>query len=126
RLFFLRLEGTLASQGAGRLDIWVLGLALLKRYGLLGAGLDNFPIGYQQFAGLAPHFPYHGYIRGAHNTFLSMAVESGIVGFGLFVAGVITQFRAAQRGRVQSLPALVSYEAACWGLLTAGFFLDLF
>jgi len=92
----------------------------------MGAGLDNFPLGYQQFAGLASRFPYHGYMRGAHNTFLNMAVENGIVGFGLFVAGLISQLRVAQHSRVRLAPPLVSYEAACYGLLVAGFFLDLF
>ncbi len=124
--FFQRLAGASASHGAGRLDIWHVGLALLKRYGLMGAGLDNFPLGYQQFAGLASRFPYHGYMRGAHNTFLNMAVENGIVGFGLFVAGLISQLRVAQHSRVRLAPPLVSYEAACYGLLVAGFFLDLF
>lgn len=126
QIFFARLEGTGADRGAGRLDMWRVGLAMLPRYGLRGTGLDNFPLGYQQLAGLATVF--HGYSRGAHNTFLNMIVETGIVGFGLFIAGLVSQFRAARPdGNSSGLtPPLVSYKAACLGVLTAGFFLDLF
>lgn len=127
--FFARLAGSGADEGAGRLEIWRVGLVLVQNYGLLGAGLDNFPVGYQQFSGMAKVFPYQGYARGAHNTYLNMMVESGVVGMMLFLGGLGAQFRAARKRAAAAaslLPPLVSFEAACWGVITAGIFLDLF
>jgi O-antigen ligase len=125
--FFTRVESTVATHGAGRLDIWVVGWHALGRYGILGAGLSNFRNAYSEFAGYAP--VYKGPSLGSHNTYLNVSVELGIVGLFLFLGAVISEIRAvrgalAQATRTQQA-RVVTYEAAFWALLTAALFLDI-
>jgi O-antigen ligase len=126
-VFFSRLSRSESDRGAGRLDVWQVGLVALEHHAVLGAGLNNFPVVYQQFAGMAKVF--HGYYRGSHNIYLGMTVETGLVGFLLFAGALIAQFRNAHNaedGRCSDLPWLVPCEAAFTGVLVAGFFLDIF
>ena len=123
-LFFQRLTLAASTGGAGRLDIWHVGTLLAAKYGIFGTGLDNFPVRYQQYSGMAPTF--HGYLRGPHNIFLGLIVETGIPGAILFGGAVWSSLSAGWRklGRSNLLPQLVAYEAGCLSLLVAGFFLD--
>ena len=123
-LFFQRLTLAASTGGAGRLDIWHVGTLLAAKYGIFGTGLDNFPVRYQQYSGMAPTF--HGYFRGPHNIFLGLIVETGIPGAILFGGAVWSSLTAGWRKLVRSnlLPQLVAYEAGCLSLLVAGFFLD--
>lgn len=125
--FFFRLKEALPTHGAGRLDIWSAGLSALKTHWLPGAGLNNFPVVYQAYAGYASVFT--GFNRGSHNMYLNVAVELGIVGFVLMVSALYIEFRAVGRLRpsLKGLPYLlaISFEAACWGMLADAFFGDL-
>jgi O-antigen ligase len=113
--FFARLSRN--DRGAGRLDVWSAGAQALTHYAGQGAGWNNFPVVYQEFAGQAPVF--HGYSRGAHNIFLGMAVEVGILGLLFLLLAVRSQLRHLGDR------LLVPFEAGCWGMLAAGMFLDL-
>jgi O-antigen ligase len=115
------------DRGSGRLDIWQVGIAMLQRKPLLGIGLDNFPFVYRQFAGMAPVF--RGYTSGPHNIYLGRLLETGAIGFLLFLGALISQFRSARSAHARSngnMQWLVACEAACFGTLAAGFFLDIF
>jgi putative inorganic carbon (HCO3(-)) transporter len=112
--FFERV--TLFDRGGPRLDIWTASLGLLPEHGLLGAGLGNFSIAYYSVAGNASVF--HGLIRDAHNIYLGIAVEVGIVGLTFLFLAFREQLRHA--GHYSVLP----YQAACWGMLAAGLTLD--
>jgi O-antigen ligase len=120
--FFLRFQQASQSGGSGRLDIWRVGLAAFSHYGLIGAGLHNFPFAYTNYAGEATHFK--GIYRDAHNIYLCIAVETGLVGLLLFAGAVRTQmrtyFRAKPNAEVNHL--LIATEAATWGLLVFGIF----
>jgi O-antigen ligase len=121
--FFQRLEESSVSRGSGRLDIWHAGLAALKHYILQGTGIANFPVVYTDYAGYAPKFL--GYGRDAHNVYLAVGVELGIVGFALFALAIGSQFAAAthaQKFLSGPDPLLVGCEAACWGMLVGGLF----
>lgn len=122
-LFFTRIQQAVATGGAGRLSIWVVGWHALKQYWLLGAGLNNFPIAYNQFAGFAPHFAH--FSRVAHNTYLSVAVEGGIVGLLLFLYVIKKELASVHKLADHSRYPIVACEAGCWGLLVAGLFLNL-
>jgi O-antigen ligase len=118
--FFTRLQN--AAGGAGRLDIWNAGLMSLKKYGLWGAGFDNFYSVYYSVAGYAPHFM--GYSRDSHNTYLEIGVDLGILGLVFFFAAIVTQLREGAR-RDKALPACVSViacEAACWAVIVCALF----
>jgi len=124
-LFFERLSTAVASGGAGRLEIWTVGLASLKQFGLFGGGLDNFPYVYDLYASYAPK--YEGMHRGSHNIYLCFAVELGIIGLCLMLAAIWSHFRPLQdfRANRSRPPAqLIGIEAGCWAMLTAAFFID--
>jgi O-antigen ligase len=123
-LFFKRISEALETGGAGRTDIWVAGLEAAKSYGVFGAGLGNFPVAFDRFAGYATHF--EGYTRGSHNIFLNVLVELGIVGLVL----LLNAFRNELRGRkfadfISPFHSAVACEAAAWGMLAGGMFLDI-
>ena len=126
--FFSRLGQSISTGGAGRTDIWIVGLHAFKYYALAGAGLDSFPYAYGQFMGYAPNY-LGRVLRASHNIYLGMAVELGILGLILMITAFACHFGAARRssltaGSKSSPPVLASYEAGCWGLLVAGCFLD--
>ncbi|MGA3128303.1 MAG: O-antigen ligase family protein [Candidatus Korobacteraceae bacterium] len=124
---FQRLEESQATGGAGRLYIWQTGMAALKDYFLAGAGLDNFPVIYNNYAAHAAQFA--GLNRPAHNVFLQIAVESGAIGLLLFVFVIGSHLKYALRRDAVSTGAvrfrLIACEAATCGILVASFFLGL-
>lgn len=126
--FFNRIETTEASAGSGRLYIWEAGLAAMKDYGLFGAGLENFSPAYTEHVGEASHI--RAYSSDAHNIYLSIAVEVGIIGLGLLLLGIWSAFRTCRKvrqrgGNGQAAKLLVPYEAATWGMLVSSFFVGM-
>ena len=119
-----RFRQSEADRGAGRLDIWSVGLAILKDYGVVGAGLNNFPVVYNKYAGYATHQNFKT-DRDPHNVYLGVSVEGGAVGLFLFVMALRTQFKIVSRVRALSAEGstmLISCEATCWGVLVASIF----
>ncbi|MBC8167513.1 MAG: O-antigen ligase family protein [Bryobacteraceae bacterium] len=72
-------QGTLHN----RTTIWKAGVKVLRRYKLVGAGAGAYPAAVKPLIGV-PGRPGHEYV--AHNTFLSVLVETGLIGFALFIA----------------------------------------
>jgi O-antigen ligase len=124
-LLFTRFEKAGVSGGSGRLDIWRAGLEAIKKYGIFGAGLENFPIAYNEYARFSPKFV--GYSFGAHNIYLQIWVELGIVGVLLLVAAVTSQLWISRGPRTGKMLASssVPFEAAGWAMLATGFFLGI-
>jgi O-antigen ligase len=118
---FYERTGALAtgadSTGSGRTEIWEIGLEALARYGLIGAGLDNFPEVFLQ---------YTPYKMSAHNTYLMVGVELGIIGLALLLAALASHLLAAWRARGVGRGAitLAALEGACFGMLTSAMFAD--
>jgi O-antigen ligase len=126
-LFTSRFEQTTEDRGAGRVDIWENGLQALRHYGILGAGLDRFPDAYNKYLYVASED--RGYSRGPHNIYLGTAVELGIVGITLLALIIWTHLLPAAKAcrgdpSESSRLRLISCEAACWGLLVSGLFMD--
>jgi O-antigen ligase len=123
-----RLMLTQIDRGAGRFDIWQVGLSAFRHYALFGAGQDCFPYAFNQHVQTAPHFV--GFSRAPHNIYLSTGVELGLVGLVLLLGAIVRHVLLAAKGS-NAVPdgalrlQLVSYEAALWGLLVCGFFFDL-
>jgi O-antigen ligase len=119
-----RFQESTKDRGAGRLDIWSVGLAILGDYGVQGAGLNNFPVVYNKYAGYAPHQDFSS-DRDPHNVYLGVAVEEGVVGLFLFVMALRSQFKLASKVRIraaESSTLLIACEASCWGILVASIF----
>jgi len=124
-MFFQRLQHGISSRGEGRFDIWMVGLAAFREWGLQGAGLENFTTVYQKYSGVAPVF--RGYNMEPHNVYLLIGVELGVVGLFLFANAARIQLRAASQLYAEGPPRAllfapaVACEAACWGMLIMGF-----
>jgi O-antigen ligase len=125
RLFFERMHEASTGRMAGRLDIWQTGLHSLQSYGLFGAGLDNFSNAFEKYVGTSRFFA--GDQRASHNIYLTVSVEFGILGMLFLFAAVHSHMRAFPRPTGNSVDSsrLVAFEAACWGMLIAGFGLDI-
>ena len=125
--FTSRIQEATTTGGAGRLYIWQAGLNAFEHYSLQGAGLENFEVVYQYFAGAGKRFT--GIHRDAHNIYLQVAVELGAVGLALFLWALHGQFKRfrqvyrASQGLLQT--RLIACEAAFWSMLAAAFFLNL-
>jgi O-antigen ligase len=123
KLFYQRLERAPSNRGTGRYDIWLVGLEVIKRYPVIGTGLENFSVAYGQVAGYAHVFPSHGYAREAHNTYLEVWGDMGVVGLVFFIAAVWSQMKTARTALSRHGPRDyfgIAIEAACWGQLVMG------
>jgi len=83
-----------------RLNVWVAGLRMVIDHPLFGVGFGEFAnhVGnYQQAGGWIPALGGGGsFGELAHNTFLSVAGELGIVGLTLYVVIIVSVFRTAR------------------------------
>lgn len=124
RLLNPAIQRTLNAQGdpSGRAEIWQTGILACKDYCVLGVGIGNFARIYQEtfvFSGAGKHV---GSNRVAHNLYLSLAVETGLVGLTLFGMGVAAEWAGLSSRRMMSIaPSLRPLLA---GLLIANFFLS--
>lgn len=124
---FERWGTAVETGGAGRTVIWHVGLkALVEKYWLAGAGLYNFPAAYNEFADYATR--YVELNRGAHNIYLMMFVELGIIGFTLMLIVFIRHYKAIQSpfksGKYDFDSIML--KASFWSILASSFFLDTF
>ncbi|HYO83499.1 MAG TPA: O-antigen ligase family protein [Bryobacteraceae bacterium] len=69
-----------------RTTIWKTGLRALRQWPLGGAGAGAYPEAVRPYIGVPPR---SGHVYVAHNVFVSVLVETGVVGFGLFALGLI-------------------------------------
>lgn len=114
------------SSEFGRFTIWERGAELLAQNPLTGVGVYCFPmaIGYlRSDTGAIPRWQV------AHNSYVQIAVETGLIGFGLFMAMVASSLRTFIRcawassvtPQLRTIAAL--FIIAFTGHLTAAFFL---
>jgi len=121
--FFARAVKVAAGEdatGAGRTEIWSVGLTALEHVGLFGAGLANYKETFR-FAEA-----YSAWSKGPHNTYLGTWVELGIIGLVLMLAALASHLlaaRGARRGGREGV-LLSAIEAACFGMLASAFFGD--
>lgn len=125
RLFFERVQEISTTRMAGRQDIWQIGIHSLKSYGAFGAGLDNFSNAFEKYVGTSRFFA--GDQRSSHNIYLTASVEFGICGMLFLLAAVRSHMRAFPQptSDIVGSSRFVAFEAACWGMLIAGFGLDI-
>jgi O-antigen ligase len=90
----------------GRTRIWKTGLKVFRHHPIRGVGSGAYPEAVAPWLG-RPDVPGAQYV--AHNTFLSVLVESGVIGFGLFsvLAGCLILF-------ILAMPAP---ERALWAVM---------
>ena len=110
----------LGTGGAGRLTIWYIGLMALSKYWLFGSGLENFPVAYNEFVNYASNYTYLN--MDAHNTYLRMIVELGIIGFLFWIIGIVKHYWVVQKHHFQEKNDRVILLAAFFAILISSFF----
>lgn len=115
-----------------RLVIWYNAWGLFLRSPLVGIGLGNLAPTMAKITWETDFtFPFRGDIIGqpveAHNFFLSILTETGIIGFSLFLVVIIAGwqlFSKARQAAKQDVPSIgcsiLGYQAAFLGVLISG------
>jgi O-antigen ligase len=85
--------------GAGRLDIWKVGMEAFRHNWVFGVGLDNFPNAYDYYSYAAPHAKFEGYGRAGHSIFLVTVVELGVVGALVIFFSLLGHYRLTGRSK---------------------------
>ena len=82
--------------GAGRTNIWAVGWEMVKANSLVGVGLGNFPVRFEDYIDVAGMRGAYGVYPGRdpHNVFLSLQAELGIVGLVIFLTFLWAIFRS--------------------------------
>jgi hypothetical protein len=114
------------SNADGRIEIWKVGFAALRHYWLGGAGIGNFPNAFAEFYFAVPHI-WLPWDRVAHSILLQSAVESGVIGFALFLTFWYLIFREPANVPPDHPLAdiCVALRASALGLFVVGVGLDL-
>jgi O-antigen ligase len=124
---FQRFSMSLVNGGAGRTDIWRIGLRAFEQHWIFGAGYGNFPFAYDAaFINVFEPFYTHWH-RASHNIILHAGVELGIIGAVFLVAAWLAQYRELRTiPETDSLyPVRLALEAGLCGLFVAAMFADI-
>jgi putative inorganic carbon (HCO3(-)) transporter len=111
----------------GRLTSMLTALSVFRDHPVLGIGPGQFRFYYMDYYKNNPDFALRNNIQGprrAHNLYLEMGAETGIVGLGVFLAIVCLLMRDLWRTRWQvksAHPELADVAAAFWLSLLAYF-----
>jgi O-antigen ligase len=121
-----RFSNALSTGGAGRLSIWLVGWNAFKQHWLLGSGVGTFADAYDRSFIQVYQSVYAYWHRVSHNSFLTIAVELGVVGLIIFVWAWYQQWRM-----LRFIPPgtwlydmRLAVEAGSLGLVISSCFLD--
>ncbi len=114
----------------GRLSENLVGLQIFADHPLLGVGLNNYPVHYRRYAQRIGLDLRHE-DRSAHNLYLQIAAETGIVGISVFGLLVWVMFRGLRQtyitftnlGKSNEAEMVMTFLIAMIGYLTASIFL---
>jgi O-antigen ligase len=126
-----RFHEAAASGGAGRLGIWRVGLAAFMNHPIVGSGLGNFAVAYNNAFLSVAAFSQMKIVEGArwsvapHNNVVWVAVELGILGVIALLAGWWVQFKSLRIIPPDDAvyPLRITLEAGVLGMFVCGFFL---
>jgi O-antigen ligase len=114
------------ATGAGRSDIWKVGVAAFRQHWLIGSGIGTFPDAYNSVYLEVPHHFYIKFSRPAHDLLVQSFTELGIIGGILVLSAFWFQFRAliSIRRKDPDRWLRVALEAATLGYFVAALFID--
>jgi len=121
-----RYQSAIESGGAGRTNIWRYGVEIFKYNVLFGSGFMSFPSAfsrYYQYVNL-PGSMYGIYAgRAAHNIYLGILVETGIIGSSIAIISLVSYlYRIIKKRTKEMVYFLLSTNIA---MFTIGAFLDI-
>lgn len=123
------------QQYGGRVEVWKRGVSYMLQRPILGVGARAFPQAEGTLSPIGREFAARGWgfkWSAAHNSFVEIGAEAGIIGLGLFLAILFHAFRTLVAiQRMRDPPATPRERAfaqtliACLiGYMVAGFFLS--
>ncbi len=123
-------EGETDTAMRGRLSENLVGLQIFMDHPLLGVGLNNYPVHYRRYAQHIGLDLRHE-DRSAHNLYLQIAAETGLLGLSMFglLLGVMfhglrqTYLKLTQMGKTNDAEMVMSFLIAVVGYLMAAVFL---
>jgi O-antigen ligase len=125
-----------ANGGTGRVDIWTVGWRMVEAHPLSGVGAGNFPIASVHYLLEPGVLKRDDFIvdtpKVAHNTYLDVLAELGVIGLALFLSVILFSLVCGIRGARQAervgdgqLEILArALVVALVGLLAADFFVS--
>lgn len=116
------LDVIIASGGAGRTDIWLVGIEMIKDNFWLGVGLQNFPNMYNEYIHVSGVGVSKGLYRAPHSSVIRILSEIGSVGLVLYCKLIYTFVKPNLK------KFLLIEDGLIWGGLSciiASLFLDL-
>lgn len=122
----MRFGNAASSGGAGRTEIWKVGIEAFRAHWFVGAGWGNFPLAFDQAYLRVSESYYTHWHRDSHNIFVGFSVELGVIGLIMLLVAWWLQFRTL-RGVTQDdpiFPIRRALEAGMLGLFVCSFFLD--
>jgi O-antigen ligase len=131
-----RLQSAEQDRGNGREDLWLVAWRMSGDHPITGVGLDGFTVHSGEYVRRPGSMSYVDLVvdrpHVAHNTYLEMLAESGVVGLGLTLAlaaiamsSALSAARRFERAGDRGLAVLArGVVAADAGLLTAAFFIS--
>ncbi|HET7815201.1 MAG TPA: O-antigen ligase family protein [Candidatus Baltobacteraceae bacterium] len=125
--FFARWAEAGVNGGAGRVDIWRVGLIAFKQNWLVGAGYGNFPFAYDRAFMQTFQAFYANWHRASHNILLDAGVELGVIGLILLVLAWWGQFRLLKNIPAADIrfPLKLALEGSLIALFICGMFSDI-
>jgi O-antigen ligase len=136
RLGTEQFELTRAAEAPmGRIGIWVIGFEIFKNHPVIGVGIGGFAAAFNVELEKDPaRIIFYSYGRVAHNDYLQILTELGIVGLLLWIVFITEIFKKGFRTKVILERLKETYLAAIirglisglFGLMIASFFLGLY
>jgi probable O-glycosylation ligase (exosortase A-associated) len=85
----------------GRMQIWRRGIDYMWQYPLLGVGPNNFPAAEGMLSPFAQRQQFGLGVRwsAAHNSYIQIGAELGVIGLGLFIGVLVNAFVALRRSK---------------------------
>jgi O-antigen ligase len=124
----------LSAESSGRLDEWHVAALMFETHPLGGVGLGNYTVAEPAYSTQTVNLQFVSFIlqqqHVAHNTYLQVAAELGVVGIVLFLALLAAPFRVAVKALASAPPRadLLQFYArgvvaGCGGMLIAYIFI---
>lgn len=118
----------------GRMDVWVRGIGYMASHPILGVGAGAFPVAEGTISPLAGRQDYGEGLKwsAAHNSFVQVGAELGVIGLVAFLAFLGAGFRQARRtvriarliGDLRAAAMGDALAASLAGFAVSGFFLS--